>query len=92
MGPTRFLRWSVAIAGSVLLSLPAIESQERWSTREEIEQFLLTAEIVDARPLDQGVTNPWRLTLSDGTGQHEPRSSQSTSAPRGSRASAASPS
>jgi hypothetical protein len=71
MGQTRFRWWSLAIAVGVLLSPPAIGGQERWSTREEIEHFLLTAEIIDARQLDQGVTNPWRLTLSDGSGQHD---------------------
>ncbi len=37
----------------------------------DIEQFLLTAEIVHARPIGKGVTKPWRLTLSDGRITHD---------------------
>ncbi len=39
-------------------------------TKEQMRQFLLTAEIVDSAPIGTGVTRPWRLTLSDGTITH----------------------
>ena len=36
-----------------------------------IQEFMLTAEIVAAEPIGSGVTNPWRLTLSDGDFTHD---------------------
>lgn len=40
-------------------------------TREEIKQFLLTADIVDSRLVGSGTTEPWRLTLSNGKITHD---------------------
>lgn len=54
-----------------MLSLRGVQAQQAPSTPEEIEQFLLTAEIVDARQLGQGTTNPWRLTLATGAYRHD---------------------
>jgi hypothetical protein len=45
-----------AAAGSPTVSRPA-PPPDKW------EEFLLTAEIVSARPVGEGVTKPWRLTL-----------------------------
>ena len=39
--------------------------------KTQIEEFMLTAEIVAAEPIGRGVTQPWRLTLSDGTLMHD---------------------
>ena len=36
-----------------------------------IREFMLTADIVAAEPIGRGVTNPWRLTLSDGETTHD---------------------
>ena len=36
-----------------------------------MQQFMLTAEIVEAVPIGKGVTNPWRLTLRDGEIAHD---------------------
>jgi len=36
-----------------------------------MKQFLLNARVVNSRQSSKGITNPWRLTLSDGTVTHE---------------------
>ena len=56
---------------AVLFARSVLAQDIRPHTPEAIEQFLLTAEIVDARPIGKGVTNSWRLTLSDGTATHD---------------------
>ncbi len=40
-------------------------------TNEQIKQFLLTAKIVSAKPAHKGITNSFRLTLSDGNLTHD---------------------
>src|SRR6266496_494005 len=40
-------------------------------TKDQIKQFLLTAKIVGGKHTGKGVTQPWRLTLSDGTITHD---------------------
>ncbi len=40
-------------------------------TKEQIKQFLQTAEIVKSKPSSRGVTHPWRLTLSNGAITHD---------------------
>ena len=54
-----------------LVSLVPAWAGESPLSRAEIHEFLLTAEIVDATPIGKGVTQPWRLTLSDGTVTHD---------------------
>ena len=54
-----------AAGGSVVVTQPAALS------RDEIRQFLLTAEVVAAERTERGTTQPWRLTLSDGTLEHD---------------------
>ena len=56
---------------AVLLARPVLAQDVQSPPPEAIEQFLRTAEIVDARPIGKGVTNSWRLTLSDGTTTHD---------------------
>jgi len=36
-----------------------------------MRRFLLTADVVRSRPIGKGVTDPWRLTLSDGRLTHD---------------------
>ncbi len=62
---------AVAVVVGLLVSLAPLGAQQAPGTLEEIEQFLLTADIVDARQIGQGVTNPWRLTLSNGRYRHD---------------------
>jgi hypothetical protein len=40
-------------------------------TKEQIKQFLQTAEIIKSKPSSKGVTHPWQLTLSNGTITHD---------------------
>jgi hypothetical protein len=40
-------------------------------TKDQIKQFLLTAKVVKSEQSKKGITNPWRLTLSDGTVTHD---------------------
>ena len=40
-------------------------------TKEQITNFLLTAKVVDSKPAAKGITNTWRLTLTDGTITHD---------------------
>ena len=40
-------------------------------TKEQIKNFLLTAKIVKSQRTSKGITNPWRLTLTDGTVTHD---------------------
>jgi len=40
-------------------------------TKEQIRQFLLTAKVVGSKRSSKGITNPWRLTLTDGTVTHD---------------------
>ena len=56
-------------AGTLVLPVAAQDSAVR--TPADIEQFLQTAEIVGAELIGKGVTNSWRLTLSDGTTTHD---------------------
>ncbi len=39
--------------------------------KEQIKQFLQTAEIIKSAPSRKGATHPWRLTLSNGTIAHD---------------------
>lgn len=40
-------------------------------TKEQIKQFLQTAEVIKSKPSSKSVTHPWRLTLSNGTITHD---------------------
>jgi len=46
-------------------------SDEPTLTKEQIKQFLLTAKVVKSQQSKKGITNPWHLTLSDGTVTHD---------------------
>ena len=46
-------------------------SDEPTLTKEQIRQFLLTAKVVKSERSKKGITNPWRLTLTDGTVTHD---------------------
>ncbi len=68
------LRWrSLILAAVVCLTcrLLVVASDEPTLTKEQIKQFLLTAKVVKSQKSKKGITNPWRLTLSDGTVTHD---------------------
>jgi hypothetical protein len=46
-------------------------STEPKLTEEQEKQFLLHAKVIKSRQTSRGVTNPWRLTLTDGTLTHD---------------------
>jgi hypothetical protein len=63
----------LVIAAAICLSWPHFvrAADEPALTKEQIKHFLLTAKIVDGKPANKGVTETWRLTLSDGTLTHD---------------------
>ncbi len=64
--------WKRPLVGLLVVSLglpgllPAQFRPEEIARRPEMEAFLLTAEIVKAEPVGEGVTKPYRLTLKKG--------------------------
>ncbi len=61
---------TIGVLAGVLAAGSRLAAEEPTLTKEQMRQFLLTAEIVDSAPIGTGVTRPWRLTLSDGTITH----------------------
>ena len=55
----------------VLASATPTWAQTPALTADEIREFLLTAEVIAAEQTGKGTTQPWRLTLSDGTFTHD---------------------
>ena len=55
----------------VALSFPASSSGQPAEEVDRIADFLRNADIVEARSIPTGVTEPYRLTLSDGTLTHD---------------------
>jgi hypothetical protein len=62
--------WVVAAAFPVSLRAQT-SSNEPSLTEEQKKDFLLHAKVVRSHQLGKGITNPWRLTLSDGTLTHD---------------------
>ncbi len=66
--------FSMALAGLVaaglVLSTPSGTTAQPLD-KTAIQEFMLTAEIVEAVPIGEGVTNPWRLTLRHGEISHD---------------------
>ena len=68
------LRWPRLILATVVCLTCThfvTASDEPALTKEQIKQFLLTAKVVKSRQSNKGITNPWRLTLTDGTVTHD---------------------
>jgi hypothetical protein len=55
----------------LLIPVCAVWADDPALTREQMKQFLETAEIVGNKGSDKGVTHPWRLTLTNGTLTHD---------------------
>ena len=64
-------RLVLSAAVCLFCTLVAGGSDDTTLSKEQIKQFLLNAKIVDSKPAHKGVTNTWRLTLSDGTITHD---------------------
>jgi hypothetical protein len=70
----RALRWRRLILAAVVCLLGTrlvTASDEPTLTKEQIRQFLLTAKVVKSEHTKKGITDPWRLTLTDGTLTHD---------------------
>ena len=68
------LRWRrLVLATVVCLTCThfVIASDEPALTKDQIKQFLLTAKVVKSEHTKKGITDPWRLTLTDGTLTHD---------------------
>ncbi len=61
------------LAAVVCLISPCLVmgADESTPNKEQIKHFLLTAKVVGSKQTAKGVTQPWRLTLSDGTLTHD---------------------
>jgi hypothetical protein len=68
------LRWRwliLAVVACLACQLFVFASDAPNLTKDQIKQFLLTAKVVKSKQSSKGITNPWRLTLSDGTITHD---------------------
>jgi hypothetical protein len=68
------LQWRRLILAAVVCLIcqrVAMAADEPNLNKEQIKQFLLTAKVVASKQTEKGITNPWRLTLSDGTITHD---------------------
>ena len=61
---------ALVLACAVAPAAPAL-AQAAEPTPADIEHFLRTADVVDAREAGKGSTRPWRLTLSDASMTHD---------------------
>ena len=66
----KWYRYPAVFALFLILVRPAV-SAEPELTREQMKHFLLTAKVVASKQTKKGITNPWRLTLSDGSLTHD---------------------
>jgi len=66
----RYGRAILVLALGILFVRSAM-SAEQEPSKEQMAQFLQTAKIVGSKHTKKGITDPWRLTLSDGTMTHE---------------------
>src|SRR6266568_650163 len=69
--PLRWRRLVLATVVCLTCTHFVIASDEPTLTKEQIKQFLLTAKVVKSDRSKKGITNPWRLTLTDGTVTHD---------------------
>lgn len=62
---------SVALFAVLLAAGSPAQAQQPDLTKSQMREFLLTAQVVAAERSSTGTTQPWRLTLSDGTLTHD---------------------
>src|SRR6266446_2838628 len=63
-------RLVLAAALSVICA-PLLKTSGEALTREQMKQFLLTAKVTNSSQSKKGITNPFRLTLTDGAVTHD---------------------
>ncbi|MGC2184797.1 MAG: hypothetical protein WA637_16085 [Terriglobales bacterium] len=61
----------LAVVACLACPLFAVASDQPTLTKDQIKQFLLTAKVIKSVQSKKGITNPWRLTLTDGTVTHD---------------------
>ena len=61
----------LVVFACVMLPFAARAADDSPPTKEQIKQFLQTAEVIKSKPSRRGVTHPWTLTLSNGTMTHD---------------------
>ncbi len=61
----------VAVLACGIIPSLASAADESSLTKDQIKQFLETAEVIKSKPSSKGVTHPSRLTLSNGTLTHD---------------------
>ena len=68
------LRWQrliLVVAISLICPIVIVASNEPNLSKDQIKQFLLTAKVIKSGPAHRGITNSYRLTLTDGTITHD---------------------
>jgi hypothetical protein len=60
-----------AVLAYIALPFAGHAAGETSLTKDQIKQFLRTAEVIKSTHSSKGTTDPWRLTLSDGTITHD---------------------
>ena len=72
MHPVRVLKTSTAVAALLICAAATqTEAQDVRLTPEQQRNFLLTAKVVNSRPIGLGITGSLRLTLTNGTLTHD---------------------
>jgi hypothetical protein len=60
-----------AVLACVIIPSAARAADDTPLTKDQIKEFLQTAEVIKSKASSKGVTHPWRLTLSNGTITHD---------------------
>lgn len=71
MSKTQLRRWIATAVACLVLPATLHASDEPALSKEQIKQFLLTADVIQARPAHKGRSHTLRLTLSDGKLTHD---------------------
>ena len=69
--PRRLVELFLFSLACIMLQMGTRAADEPALSREEIKQFLQTADIIKSKQSIKGVTHPWKLTLSNGTITHD---------------------
>jgi hypothetical protein len=64
-------RCLIVILACIAIPLAAHAADDTSLTKDQIKEFLQTAEVIKSEPSSKGVTHPWRLTLSNGNITHD---------------------
>src|SRR5437879_285872 len=65
------LRRLILTAALCLICVPLINASGETLSKEQMKQFLLGAKVMKSSQSRKGITNPWRLTMTDGAVTHD---------------------